>query len=119
METRGGLEKGTQSYISDPKKAKDRDLPTMPFQTTFNRQRNTLNLAYHAQSKIGWDYFTKGRIAEEWIQFVETHYVNQGCKLKAQYWAPKFISTLWEHMQWVWKFRKDIYHAETNGHVVR
>jgi hypothetical protein len=42
--------------------------------------------------------FTKGRIAEEWIQFIETHYANQGHKLKARDSAPKFISALWEHI---------------------
>jgi hypothetical protein len=91
----------------------------MPFPVTLNRKRNALKSAYHAQSKIGWENFTKERIAEEWIQFIETHYANQGYKLNAQYWAPKFISALWEHIQRVCKFRNDIYHADTNGCIVR
>jgi hypothetical protein len=113
------VEKGTQSYRSDPKKAKDRELSTMPFMVTLNRQRKTLKSAYHAQSKIGWENFTKERFAEEWIKFIETHYANQGYTLKARNWAPTFISTLWEHMQRVWKFRNYIYHADANGRIVR
>jgi hypothetical protein len=57
----------------------------------------------------------KGRIAQEWVQFMETHYVNQGYKLKARDWAPTFIGALWEHTQRVWKFRNSIYHANKNG----
>jgi hypothetical protein len=68
------VEKGTQSYISNPMKAKDRELATTMFPMTLNRQRNVLKSAYNAQSKIGWENFMKVRIAEEWIQFIETHY---------------------------------------------
>jgi hypothetical protein len=80
------VEKGTQSYIYDQKKEKYRVFPTTPFPATLNRQRNTLKSAYQTQSKIGWENFTKVRIAEEWIQSIETHYANQGYTLKARHW---------------------------------
>jgi hypothetical protein len=59
----------------------------------------------------------KGRIAQEWIQFIEVHYANQGYKLKAPDWAPNFIAMLWEHTQRVWKFRNTIYHIDKNGSI--
>jgi hypothetical protein len=43
---------------------------------------------------IGWENMVKGMIAQEWIQSMETHYVNQGYKLKASDWAPPFIGAL-------------------------
>jgi hypothetical protein len=70
-----------QSYVTAPKKAKDR---TTPFSATWNRERNTLKSAYHAQSKIGWENLVKGRIVQEWAQFMEIHYANQGYKLKGR-----------------------------------
>jgi hypothetical protein len=106
------VEKGMQSYVTSPKKAKYRTTPTTPFSATWNRERNTLKSAYHAQSKIGWENLVKGRIAQEWVQFMETHHMNQGYKLKAREWAPTFIGSLWEHTQRVWKFRNSIYHAD-------
>jgi hypothetical protein len=105
--------------ISDPKKAKDRELPVTSFPATLNRKRKALKSAYHAQLKIGWQNCTKERIAEEWITLIEAQYANNGYKLKARDWAPKFISALWEHMQRVWKFRNDIYHAANNERTAR
>jgi hypothetical protein len=78
-----------------------------------------LKAAYHAQSKIGWENLVKGRIAQEWIRLIETHYVNQGYKLKARDWAPKFIGALWEHTQRVWKFGNTIYDADQNEQIAR
>jgi hypothetical protein len=75
--------KGMKSYVNTPNKTKDRTILTTPFSVTWNRERNALKSAYHAQSKIGWDNLVKGRIAQEWVQFMETHYANQGYKLKA------------------------------------
>jgi hypothetical protein len=109
------VEKGMQSYVTAPKKAKDRTIPTTPFSVTWEIERNALKSAYHAQSKIGWENLAKGRLAQEWTQFMETHYVNQGYKLKASGWAPKFSGALWEHTQRVWKFRNSIYHVDQNG----
>jgi hypothetical protein len=93
------VEKGMQSYVTAPKKANDRTIPTKPFSATWNRDINALKSAHHAQSKIGWENLAKGRIAQEWVQFMETHYANQGYILKAQDWAPEFIGALWEHTQ--------------------
>jgi hypothetical protein len=67
------MKKGMQPYVSAPKKAKDRTIPTSPFSATWSRERNALKSAYHAQSKIGWENLVKGRIAQEWIQFMEAH----------------------------------------------
>jgi hypothetical protein len=108
-----------QSYVASPKKAKDRTILTTPFSATWNRERNPLKSAHHAQSKIGWENLVKGRIAQEWIQFMETHYANQSYTLKAQDWALIFIGALWEHTQRVWKFRNAIYHADQNGRITR
>jgi hypothetical protein len=113
------VKKGMQAYIADPKKAKDRVLPYPPFPVTLNRERNALKSAYHAQSKIGWENLLKGRIAQEWTQFIETHCTNQGHTLNAQDWAPRFIGALWEHTQRVWKFKNVIYHAGHNGRTSR
>jgi hypothetical protein len=113
------VEKGMQSYVTAPKKAKDRTIPTTPFLATWNRERNALKSAYHAQSKIGWENLVKGIIAQEWVQFMETHYAKQGYKLKARDWAPKCIGDLWEHTQRVWKFRNSIYHADQTGQIAR
>jgi hypothetical protein len=77
------VEKGTQSSISDPNKAKDRELPRNTFPVALNRQRNALKSAYYAQLKIAWENFVKGRITEEWVQCIETHYANQGYNIKA------------------------------------
>jgi hypothetical protein len=35
--------------------------PVSPFPHGFNQPHNLLKQAYHAQSNIGWDNFTKGR----------------------------------------------------------
>jgi hypothetical protein len=110
--------KGTQSYSSNPKKATDRELPTTPFPATLKGQRNALMSAYHTHSQIRWKNFMKGRIAEQWIKFIETHYANQGYRLNARDWATKFISALRENMQRGWTFRNDIYHADINGRIV-
>jgi hypothetical protein len=72
------VEKGMHSYVTAPKKAKDRTIPTTPFSATWNRERNALKSAYHAQSKIGWEILVKGGIDQKWVQFMETHYANQG-----------------------------------------
>jgi hypothetical protein len=109
------VEKGTQSCVTAPRKKKYRIIPTTPFSATWNRERHALKSAHHAQSKIGWETLVKGRIAQELIQFIETHYANQGYKLTARDWATKFIGALWEHKQRVWKFRNAIYHADQNG----
>jgi hypothetical protein len=98
------VEKGMQSYVTAPKEAKDRTIPTTPFSVTWNRERNALKSAYHAKSKIGWENLVKGRIAQEWVQFMETL---------------KVIGALWEHTQRVWKFRDSIYHADQTGKIVR
>jgi hypothetical protein len=113
------VEKGMQYYVTAPKKAKDRTIPTTPFSATWNRESNAFKSAYHAQSKIGWENLVKGRIAQELIQFMETHYANQGYKIKARHWAPTCIGALWEHTQRVCKFRNSIYHAGQNGKIAR
>jgi hypothetical protein len=58
------VEKRIQSYVDAPKKAKYGTIPTTPFPSTWNRERNALKSAYHAQFKIGWDNLVKGRIAQ-------------------------------------------------------
>jgi hypothetical protein len=73
------VEKRMQSYVAAPKKAKGRTILATPFS---------------AQSKIGWDNLVKGRIEQEWIQFMENHYKNQGYKLKARDWVQTFIFAL-------------------------
>jgi hypothetical protein len=75
--------KGMQAYVADLKKAKYRVLTATPFPATLNREINALKSVYHAHSKIGWESLLKGRITQEWTQFIETHYANQGHKLKA------------------------------------
>jgi hypothetical protein len=108
-----------QSYVAAPNKAKDRTIMTTPFPSTWNREINALKSAYHAQSKIGWDNLVKDRIAQEGIQFMETHYANEGYKLKTQDWSQKCVGAPWEDTERVWKFRNSIHHADQNGRIAR
>jgi hypothetical protein len=71
-----------QSYVVSPKKAKYRTIQTTQFPETWNRERNALKSAYHAKSKIGWENLVKGAIAQEWIQFTETHYMTRATNSK-------------------------------------
>jgi hypothetical protein len=101
------------------KEIKKRTIPNTPFSETGNRDRNALKSAYHAQSKIGWENLVKRRTAQEWFQFMETNYVNQGYTLKARDWSTTFTGDLWEHTERVCKFRNSIYHADQTGRIAR
>jgi hypothetical protein len=98
------VEKGMLSYTEKSTKAKVRPSPTTPFPPTFNNQRNSIKLAFRAQSVIGWEKIMKGRLTGEWTTLVRRHYENNGYKLKAADWTPTFIGSLWDHMCRIWKF---------------
>jgi hypothetical protein len=69
--------KGIQFYIDNPEKRKmqEEDEPPIPqapapFQMTLNNDSNLLRQAYRAQSAVGWDNFTKGRIVRQWEMYI-------------------------------------------------
>jgi hypothetical protein len=93
--------------------------PVSPFPHGFNQPRNLLRQAYRAQSNIGWDNFTKGRITRHWHNYINHRLQNKNIKLPKDEWAAKLIIALWEHLRQVWNFRNGVYHADNNGRVAR
>jgi hypothetical protein len=69
------VEKRMLSYTENPSTANDRPSPTTPLPSTCNNQRNSIKLAFRAQSVIGWENVMKGRLAGEWTTLVRQHYV--------------------------------------------
>jgi hypothetical protein len=93
--------------------------PATPFPHGFNQPRNLLKQAYRAQSNIGWDYFTEGRITRHWQNYINHRLQDKGIKLPKDEWAAKLIIALWEHLRRVWNFCNGVYHADNSGRVAR
>jgi hypothetical protein len=115
------MQKGLQFYIDHPLQRVREDpqnptpKPATPFPHGFNQPLNLLKQAYRAQSNIGWDNFTKGRITRHWQNYINNHLQNKGIKLPKDEWAAKLIIALWEHLRRVWNFRNGVYQADNNG----
>jgi hypothetical protein len=119
------IQKGLQFFIDYPLRRVREDpqnptpKPATPFPHGFNQPRNLLKQAYRAQSNIGWDNFTKGRITRHWQNYINHHLQNKGIKLPKDEWAAKLIIALWEHRQGVWSFCNSVYHADNNRRIAR
>jgi hypothetical protein len=119
------IQKGLQLFIDHPLQRVREDpqnptpKPATPFPHGFNQPRNLLKQAYRAQSNIGWDNLTKGRITRHWQNYINHHLQNKGIKLPKDEWAAKLIIALWEHLQRVWNFCNGVYHADNNGQIAR
>jgi hypothetical protein len=119
------VQKGLKLYIYHPLRWVKEDphnptpQPLSPFPHGVNQPRNLLKQAYRAQSNIGWDNFTKGRITRNWQNYINHHLQNKNIKLPKDKWAAKLIIALWEHLRQVWNLRNGVYHAENNGRVSR
>jgi hypothetical protein len=99
------VQKGVQIYIDHPLLwvKEDPHNPTpqtlTPFPHGFNQPHNLLKQAYRAQSNIGWDNLTKGRITRHCQIYINHHLQNKNIKLPKDEWAAKLITSLWEHLQ--------------------
>jgi hypothetical protein len=60
------MESGVRHYTKNPLKYDPENMPPgplPPFGTTCYTQRNILEVAFRAQSQIGWENFLKGRLS--------------------------------------------------------
>jgi hypothetical protein len=78
--------------------------PTTPFPPKLNNQRNSIKLAFGAKFVIGWERIMEVILAGERTTLVRRSYENNGYKLKAADWTPKFIGALYDHMNRIWRF---------------
>jgi hypothetical protein len=81
----------------------------------FQRQ---LRRAFHAQSRIGWDQFFRGRIAKAWSIPIATYYKERqpGSSFTPDQWMRTVILELWIFSITVWKQRNSEYHG-TDGSI--
>jgi hypothetical protein len=119
------VQKGIQFYIDDPNKQKlqeENEPPTpqapAPFQPTLNA-RNLLRQAYRAQSAVGLENFTKGRIVRQWETYIAFHIRQKQIGLPAKEWAVKLIIALWDHLHRIWTFRNGVLHENNQGCIAR
>jgi hypothetical protein len=119
------VQKGLQFYIDHPLRRVNEDprnptpQPVSPFPHGFNQLRNLLKQAHFAQSNIGWDNFTKGRIMRHWQKYINQHLQKKNINLPKEEWAATLITELLEHLRWVWNFRNGVCHAENRGQISR
>jgi hypothetical protein len=78
-----------------------------------------LNVAFRAQSQIGWDNFLKGRLSCDWIRCMDHNFQANGSKLTGPECITKLIMGLWDHMDCIWTYYNNIYHENTNQQVSR
>jgi hypothetical protein len=79
------IENGVRHYTHNPLKQDPDNMPAeppSPFGTTFHTPRNIMKVVFHAQSKIGWENFIKGRLSRDWIGCIYHHFQENGSKLK-------------------------------------
>jgi hypothetical protein len=120
------VQKGIQFYIDNPNKRKlqEENEPPIPqaptlFQPTLNNARNLLRQAYRAQSAVGWENFTKGRIVRQWEKYISFHIMQKHIAPPAKEWAVKLIIALWDHLHWIWTFRNGVLHENNQGRIAR
>jgi hypothetical protein len=116
------MENGVQHYTLNPLKRDPVNMPLEPpppFGTTFHAPINKLKVAFHAQSKRGWDKSLKGRLSRDWITCMGHHFRTNGSKLTGQECIAKLILGLWEHMDRILTYRYSRYNENTNQQVVR
>jgi hypothetical protein len=56
-------------------------------------------------------------MSHRWQQFATAHVRSKKLDLRAQEWAPKFITSLWDHSLPIWQFRNDTFHGDANAQV--
>jgi hypothetical protein len=61
--------------------------PVSPFPHGFNHPRNLLKQACRAQSKIGWDNFTKGKITRHWQNYINQYLQNKNINIPKEEWG--------------------------------
>jgi hypothetical protein len=116
------MENGVRHYTLNRLKCDPDNMPPEPpssFGTTFHTPRKRLKVAFRAQSQIGLDNFLKGGLSRYWITCTDRHFQTNGSKLTGQEYITKNILGLWEHMDFIWTYRNNIYHDNTNQQVVR
>ena len=77
-----------------------------------------LRRAFHAQSRIGWDQFFRGRIAKAWRVPIAHYYKERqpGSSFTPDQWMRTVISELWHFSITIWKHRNAEYHG-TDGAI--
>jgi hypothetical protein len=58
--------------------------------------------AASAQAVIGWQNFVEGKIAKEWGQLEERHYVHLKSQCTVDHWTSGLILQLLELMHGIW-----------------
>jgi hypothetical protein len=117
------VQKDLKFYIDHPLRRVNEDprnptpQPVSSFPHGFNQPHNLLKQAYRAQSNIGWDNFTKGRITRHWQNYINQHLQNKNINLPKEELAATLIIALWDHLQRVWNFRHGVYHSENRGRI--
>jgi hypothetical protein len=87
------------------------DIP-LPFRLPINPGCMQLREAFKETSNIGWIKALKGSLSTRWHDYVASHLKLQKSRLKADEWAAKFVSALWEQILCIWKYRNDAFHAD-------
>lgn len=61
--------------------------------------------AFHAQTKIGWDQFFRGRIALAWKSAIEVYYHERkpGSHFTPDQWMRTTIAALWHFSLTIWR----------------
>jgi hypothetical protein len=75
-----------------------------------------LTRAFHAQTKIGWDQFFRGRIALAWKSAIQVYYHERkpGTKFTPEQWLRTTIDALWHFSLTLWRHRNTELHGD-NG----
>ena len=88
------------------------------FNTRLNDQ---IDLAFDAQSQIGWDNFCRGFVSKEWQKCMSSHYDQHhrgDITLAGDRWAAKFVQEIHEYGLSVWNHRNSIIHGESDSNFM-
>jgi hypothetical protein len=79
-----------------------------------------LTRAFHAQTKIGWDQFFRGRIALAWQKVIEVYYKERrpGSQFTPSQWLRTTIDAIWKFSLTLWRHRNKELHGD-NGETSR
>jgi hypothetical protein len=64
-----------------------------------------------AQDVIGWQNFMEGKIAKEWGQLQDCHYVHLQSRCTVDHWTSRLILQLLELMHGMWTHRNKTLHV--------
>jgi hypothetical protein len=84
----------------------------LPFTVSTHPGRMQLWEESKQQSKIEWINMLKGRLSVQWQDYVTAHLKATNSRLKADEWATKFVTALWEHTLRIWQLKNDAFHAD-------